>query len=403
MTAPHKVLVIDDDDHIGEIISTAARSMGFACEHTSDAPAFLAALTPDTSLILLDLLMPKVDGVQLLRLLGQQQCRVNIVLMSGIGKRVIETAEQLGAAHGLSIVGHLHKPFRLRELEGLLQAHTTAELAIPLPLPPQTFAPPDIDLKHAIEADQFVVHFQPEIDINSRHVVGLEALVRWKHPQHGLIAPDEFITRLEGLGLIDQLGWIVAHQALSQFAQFADHHGALPTLSLNVSTYSLRNLEFPDVFLSLTSKYGIPPDRIILEITESGLIKELASSLDVLTRLRLKQVQLAIDDFGTGFSMMRQLRTIPATELKIDRSFVQHLQASETDRNMVRKTIEMGHALGLKVIAEGVETLWQLDFLRAHHCDLAQGHLFSSALPAKELLLWLKRHREEVALPTPFV
>jgi EAL domain-containing protein (putative c-di-GMP-specific phosphodiesterase class I) len=391
MTAPQKILVIDDDDHIGEIIASAAHAMGFQCQATTDPAIFLAAVNPDTTLVLIDLLMPNVDGVQLLRLLGQQQCRAPIVLMSGIGKRVIETAEQLGSVHGLSIVGHLHKPFRLRELEGLLRAHTAPELAIPIPL--QTISPPDHDLRYAIEHNQFVVHFQPEVDIASRAVVGLEALARWNHPGHGIIPPDDFITRLESLGLIDQLGWLIAHQALSQFPRFADHHGILPTLSLNVSAYSLRNLDYPDIFLSLTSKYGVPPDRIILEITESGLIKELASSLDVLTRLRLKQVQLAIDDFGTGFSMMRQLRNIPANELKIDRSFVQHLESSETDRTMVRKTIEMGHSLNLKVIAEGVETPWQLDFLHTHHCDLAQGELFSQPLPAAELIDWLKNYR----------
>ena len=208
---------------------------------------------------------------------------------------------------------------------------------------------------------------------------------------------DNFIGRMENLGLIDRLGWIVIDHAMREVGQFADIDGMVPTLSLNVSVHSLRNLEFPDRFLAVVEKYGISAGNVTIEITETGLIKELSTTLDVLTRLRMKQVQLSIDDFGTGYAMMQQLRNVPATELKIDKSFVQNIQCSDRDRVMVQKTIEIGHDLGLKVIGEGVETQEQFDFLRSNHCDAAQGYLFSRPLPAAVLSGWLGEQRSRQA------
>ena len=220
--------------------------------------------------------------------------------------------------------------------------------------------------------------------------MGVEALVRWQHPELGLVFPDSFIGHAESFGLIDQLGWLVVNRGLAELPERALADGSFPTLSLNVSAHSLTDLKFPDTFVALTEKYGVPPERIILEITESGLIQNLASSLDILMRLRLKGIQLSIDDFGTGYAMMQQLRNVPATELKIDKSFVQEMYVNDGARVVVQKTIEIGHELGMKVIAEGVETAEQLEFLRAGHCDLAQGYFFSRPLPVDDLLPWLK-------------
>jgi EAL domain-containing protein (putative c-di-GMP-specific phosphodiesterase class I) len=244
----------------------------------------------------------------------------------------------------------------------------------------------------AIEQDQFVLHYQPQLSIATNKVVGIEALVRWKHPERGLIFPDNFIAQLEALGLIDRLGWLVANRGLAEMKQTADANGDLPVLSLNISAYSLFDLKFTDLFISRLSAHGIAAQKVTLEITESGLIKDISNTLDVLTRLRMKHIQLSIDDFGTGYAMMQQLRLVPATELKIDRSFVQNVHVNHSDRVMVQKTIEIGHALSMKVVAEGVETLEQLDFLRAHGCDTAQGYFFSHPLPVEQLVVWLKQH-----------
>jgi EAL domain-containing protein (putative c-di-GMP-specific phosphodiesterase class I) len=387
VTSPQSILAIDDDIDIGELILATAQDMRLSCTVTDNAADFLEKLGPGTTLILLDLVMPEMDGVELLRLLAQRQCKAGIVLISGVGKRIIETAEELARALGLSVVGNLQKPFRVSTLQEIIARNVQ-----PQPKRSSTQKPEFIaegqDLTAAIERDEFVLHYQPQIDIASRAVIGVEALVRWRHPVHGLVFPDNFIPRLEDLGLIDTLGWLVMNRALAELPLFSVN-GNLPTVSINVSVRSLHDLKFPDKVVSLAEQFAVPLDRIILEITESGLIQEISSTLDVLTRLRMKHVRLSIDDFGTGYSMMQQLRLIPATELKIDKYFVQHILSQDSARVLVLKTIEIGHELGMMVVAEGVETAEQLKFLREHECDIVQGYLFSRPLPPTEFAAWL--------------
>jgi len=336
--------------------------------------------------------MPEMDGIELLRLLGQQKCQAGIVLMSGTGKRIIESAGQLAHAHGLSIVGHLQKPFRLAELEKVLDQHTETGEVPDARQDDRTIIRKD-ELRRAIVNDEFVLHYQPQIEIATRRIIGLEALVRWQHPERGLVFPDSFIGRMERYGFIDELGWLVMNRGMSEVGQFANSNGEVPMLSINESVYSLHDLKFPDILISLAEKHGVSPINVTVEITESGLIKELANTLDILTRLRMKQVKLSIDDFGTGYAMMQQLKVIPATELKIDRSFILDMHKNERGRVIVQKTIEIGHELGMHVIAEGVETREQLDFLHLRGCDSAQGYFFSRPLPASEMVAWLHDYR----------
>ena len=394
MKLPHRVLVLDDDRDSGHIVRDAAQGMGIPCFATTDPMTFLESVTPETTLIFLDLVMPELDGIELLRILGQRSCKANIVLMSGADKRILQTAEEWAETLGLSIVGHLQKPVRLKDLETMLGSHQVLRPPVDLQKHKSVIYQDD-DLRRAIRRDEFELHFQPQIELATNRVVGVEGLVRWQHPVHGLIFPDDFIGRAEELNLIDQLGWIVANRGLAEVGKFADKTGLPLKLSLNVSAYSLHDLKFPDTLLSLLKKYGVSAENLIFEITESGLIKELSTTLDVLTRLRMNRVNLSIDDFGTGYSMMRQLRRIPATELKIEKAFVQNIQANDNDRVLVEKTIEIGHDLGMKVVAEGVETVEQLDFLRLKRCDIAQGYFFSRPLPVEKLLPWLEGYRSQ--------
>jgi len=303
MTNMQRILVIDDESDVGELVNAVAEGMGFECVATTEAGTFLEALTPATTLILVDLIMPEFDGIELLRLLGKQQCKAGIVLMSGVGKRTLESAAQLAETLGLSIVGQLQKPFRLVDLEAVLKRH-----AQPVTLQPvmnELQINWNEELTRAVVKDEFVLHYQPQVDIKTGRVVGVEALVRWQHPTRGLVFPDSFIGRMEEFGLIDELGWLVVKRGMSEVEQFANDDGVAPMLSLNESVYSLHDLKFPDKFVALAEKNGVPPGNLTVEITESGLIKELSNTLDILTRLRMKQVKLSIDDFGTGYSMRR--------------------------------------------------------------------------------------------------
>jgi EAL domain-containing protein (putative c-di-GMP-specific phosphodiesterase class I) len=392
MASADRVLVIDDDNSVCELVSALVRAMGFDCIASKDAAEFGTLEFPDTSLILLDLMMPGMDGIEVLRLLGERRCKARILLMSGMDKRVLETAEKLAHSLGLQVIGHLQKPFPLTELRGLLG--TLAGMDTPAPA---TKTPPvsvsNEQLRRAIDHREFVNYYQPQISLETGLVTGVEALARWQHPELGVILPENFIARVEALGLIDKMGWATAELALAEAKQFLNKRGTPLRLSLNVSMMSLHDLEFPDTLLELVKKHDFPPENIALEITETGLINELSRTLDVLTRLRMKNFQLSVDDFGTGYAMMRQLQHVPATELKIDRSIVEKMHVNDSDRVMVEKIIEMGHELDLEVVAEGVITQEQYDMLRQKGCNGAQGFFFSRALPADELVGWIADYK----------
>jgi len=386
------LIVIDDEVDVGNFILAAAETMGLRCTAMTDTARFLDEPATETTLILLDLMMPNMDGIELLRLLARQECKAGIILMSGVGNRVLETAQQLAQTLGLRIVGHLNKPFRLIELKAMLTKGTA-------PSPTATAqaraddAIEDEELRAAIRRDEFVLHYQPQIETATGRVMGLEALVRWQRPGVGLVYPDAFIQRVEAMGAIEELSWLIFERGAREVRGFADARGTVPRLSLNVSVHSLYDLTFPDQFVALLARNGLQGQNVVLEITESGLLRDLSSTLDVLTRLRIKQVQLSIDDFGTGYSMMQQLRNVPATEMKIDKSFVQGLHDTDSDRVVVQKTIEIGHELGMNVVAEGVETAEQLAFVRSKGCNAVQGYFYSRPLAAAAVPGWLAGYR----------
>jgi EAL domain-containing protein (putative c-di-GMP-specific phosphodiesterase class I)/FixJ family two-component response regulator len=391
MANKDQILVIDDDSAICEMVSALARTMGLDCAATKEPSTFLSLVTPDTSLIVLDLMMPEMDGIEVLRLLGEHRCNARILLMSGMDRRVLETAEKLATSLGLEVVGHLQKPFPLPDLKEVLVALASMgkpEAHAELP----RVAIPDEQLEEAINREAFMNFYQPQVSLLTGKVTGVEALARWIHPTRGLVFPESFIARIESLGLIDKLCWSTAKLALVEAKQFIGTDGTALRLSLNASMHSLGNLEFPDTIVGLAKQSDFPVEKIVIEVTESGLASQISRTLDVLTRLRMKGFQLSIDDFGTGYAMMRQLQNVPATELKIDKSIVETMHVNDSDRVMVEKIIEMGHELGMRVIAEGVTTQVQYDLLRLKGCDGAQGYLFGRPLPASELVKWIAAH-----------
>jgi diguanylate cyclase len=253
------------------------------------------------------------------------------------------------------------------------------------------------ELRRAIDHQQLVLHFQPKIDAHTGQMLGVEALVRWQHPEHGLIPPNDFLPLAERTGLIGPLTHYVLDAALRQCRDWrqAGHELAI---AVNVSARSLLDLAFPDQVAGLLARWEVPARLLVVEITESTIMADPTHALEILGRLNLMGVQVAIDDFGTGYSSMARLKTLPVHELKIDRSFVSQMTSSTRDAVIVHTTVDLGRNLGLRVVAEGVEDLQTLQELDALGCDAIQGYYISRPMPADDLIHWLEQ--QHAATPT---
>ena len=238
-------------------------------------------------------------------------------------------------------------------------------------------------LRRAIDRQEFVIHFQPKVDINKWQVTGAEALIRWNHPEKGLISPAEFIPLAEESGLISPIGEWVLLNACIQLRDWT-HNAPDLTLSLNVSARQLQDPNFFSIVMSTLDETGVNPRNLELELTESSIMTNLDSSIRTLNALQNSGVGISIDDFGTGFSSLSQLKWLPIDILKIDRSFVHDASTDPDDAALVMAIITLAHNLRLKVVAEGVESEEQLKFLHLLRCDEIQGYLFSKPIPAAE-------------------
>jgi len=245
-------------------------------------------------------------------------------------------------------------------------------------------------LRRGIDRDEMLLHYQPKVDFRTGTVSGLEALVRWQHPQHGLILPGNFIPHAEQTGLIKRLGFWVLKAALTQCRAWYDA-GISTTVAVNLSTRSLHDPELARNVARLIRMCAVAPTWLEVEITESVIMENPDRALNTLTHLHDLGVRIGIDDFGTGYSSLAYLKRLPADEIKIDRSFVKDMTSNESDAVIVRSVIDLGHNLGLRVVAEGVESRETWDMLAAMGCDVAQGYYLSPPFPAEELGSWLNK------------
>jgi len=390
-----RLLVLDDDAEVGHTIRAMAESVGFEVRAaTQAAEFFLIEADWRPTHVALDLVMPDIDGVEVLRQLARQHSAATIIITSGAGSRVIEAAQRGSLEHGLDVIGSLSKPFAPSELRALLlQDRPNPAIARPRPGSPD---PPQGEISEAalqagLEARQLSVFYQPKISCSDGEIAGFEALVRWKHPERGLIRPDAFIPVAERTGLIRELTVQVMDMALGWLA--ASDRDRKYLLSVNISAQSLGDMRFADEISSACKDKGVEPDRIILEITETSAMADPLTTLDLLTRLRIKGFQLSIDDFGVGFSSMVQLARLPFSELKVDMSFVKNLARSGESKKIVQGIIGLAHSLGLRVTAEGVEDGDALNYLRSAKCDLAQGYFIGRPMDQTAILNWVAAYR----------
>lgn len=247
-------------------------------------------------------------------------------------------------------------------------------------------------LRQAIEAGAFSVHYQPLVHIATRRVIGLEALARWQDPERGFISPAEFIPLAEETGLILPLGEFILRAACNQVRSWEQENVPTVPVSVNISTVQLKNQNLVELVRTVLSDTGLRPGQLVLELTESALMADASECVADLQKLRDMGVGVEIDDFGTGYSSLSYLKHLPIDVLKIDRSFISNVDTNSKDESIVGAILAMSHSLGVKVVAEGVETATQLETLRINNCEYAQGYFFSRPLPAsgcRELLIQL--------------
>jgi EAL domain-containing protein (putative c-di-GMP-specific phosphodiesterase class I) len=394
-----RILVLDDDAAVGQTIQWIAESLGFEAEFVTRPDEFLQRLdqmSPD--IITIDLVMPELDGVEIMRLLAERKCRAKIVISSGMGTRVLDAAQRSASEHGLSIAGVISKPISKEALR--LLVGEGSESNEPQSVETQSASRDEFevtapDLQNALDRHEFVLAYQPKIECRSGATAGFEALVRWKHPDRGIVMPDQFIPVAENAGLIDALTAQIFDQSLEWFSQSFPQSNL--KLSLNISAKSLVDIQMADNLSAVCHRFQIDTERIVLELTETSAMVDPILSLDLLTRLRMKGFQLSIDDFGTGFSSMIQLVRLPFSEIKVDKSFVMQAQHSSESRSVIKSIVELGHSLGLLVTAEGVENLKTLDYLNSLGCDLAQGYFIARPMPGEAARNWVEQRKQRIS------
>lgn len=250
------------------------------------------------------------------------------------------------------------------------------------------------DLKRAARENEFVLYYQPKVNIATQTVHSVETLIRWIHPQHGLIAPDKFIPIAEQTGNICEITRWVLDSALAQMAIWRDKNYSFE-VAVNISVRDLEDDSFPIFIMGLLDKYRLPSDKLVLEITEGALMTDPEAALKIVHMLSRLGIKLSIDDYGSGFSSLSYIKKLPVQELKIDKTFVSNMASDEDDVTIVRSTIDLGHNMGLKVVAEGVENQEIWNMLHEIGCDIAQGYFLSKPMIVEELEKWIDNTKPE--------
>ncbi len=383
------MLLIDDDPFSLALQRQTLQTIGY--DRVSTAEGGLQALDmlksdPDAiDVVVCDINMPGMDGIEFLQQLEASGFDGGVILSSGEGVRILHTVRKLLGSSRLSLLGALTKPASRSSLAGLLElwqpaGSTPARPPVPVILAEEVMA--------ANRAGQWVLHYQPQVELGTGAVIGVEALVRWNHPQHGMVFPDAFIHVAEECGAIDGLTDWVMQTAMLQLATWqAD--GLDLRMAVNLSMDNLLQTDFANRVGAMARTAGVRPEHVTLEITETRVISGKSAPLENLVRLRLQRFALSIDDFGTGHSSLAQLRDVPFSELKVDRGFVQGARHNQIIRPILEASISVAQGLEMQSLAEGIETLEDWQLLQQLGCSLGQGYFIGRPCPADQLPAWL--------------
>lgn len=377
--AAERLLVLDDTVEIARLIGELGEQAGFATTVTTDVDAFNDALEREPpSIIVLDLQMPKSDGIEVLRQLSAASTTAGILLVTGMDKRTIDSAERFGRKAGLNMLGTLQKPFTP---ESLIEKLSSARDA--------TRQLTGADLGAAIDDSTMKLHFQPVVRRLGHgvwHAESVEALPRWQHPVLGLLTPGQFLSLAgsERSGLMQRLTDFVLQRGI-EYLHVWQSAGLHLGLRVNVAAGLITDTDFPDRLESLIQQNQTDPALLTLEISDSASLGSSRDGMEILTRLRLKEINLALDDFGAAGQAINALFTLPVNEVKIDRCVTAELTKEHGAPVLFRGLVGVARELGMDCCAEGVESAEQLAILNDIGCDLAQGFHIGKPAPATEI------------------
>ncbi|PJZ47594.1 EAL domain-containing response regulator [Leptospira saintgironsiae] len=385
-----KLLILDDEEEIAKILGEIAVDCGFEVSLSHTAPDFLDKVDPSFDCVILDLMIPGMDGVDVIRFLSEKEVHPDVILISGADRRTLHSAETLAGEYGLHIAAVMEKPIRVSDIRNTLSAIAEKESDISSRTKTggkgksgPTFEKEEV--LDAVRSDQFVLYYQPKFDLKTGRVEGFEALVRWNHPKLGLVFPDSFLPLMEKeISILNLMTEKIIDIALDE-TRIWHTNGRKLRVAVNVSPVTLTELDFPERILAKIKNKGIPQSQFQMEITETGFLENIRFTQDILTRLRIRGIGLSIDDFGTGYSSLKQLHRFPFTELKIDKSFVMDSPRDRESLFICQASVDLGHKLGMNVVAEGIETAEVERLMKEAGCDVGQGYYYSKPVHPEKI------------------
>lgn len=392
MNFTQSILIVEDHDFQRRVLARMLSALGARSVLDADNGRAAVALLEDGArpgLVICDLDMPEMDGMAFIRHLGKLLPDVPVIIASALDPALLGSVAKMADAYGVRLIGVLEKPVTRVHLAQLLAASDSSlrrARAAP-PVPGFTLA----EIEAGIANHEFIPFFQPKVDMKSGAVVGAEALARWKHPTHGIVAPYAFILTLEKANRIDALTFLMLEQAAHATRRLREA-GLEVTMSVNLSTTSLADVTLADRVTGIVTGCGTDPKHMVQEITETAAMTALAPALENLSRLRMKGFGLSIDDYGTGFASLAQLARVPYTELKIDQGFITGCGEHPTAQVIVEASLALAHGLKLKAVAEGIETQADWDALKAMGCDLAQGYFIARPMDEAAFLAFCRTY-----------
>jgi len=392
-------LVVEDDVFQRQMLENMLRSLGATSiigagngKQALDIVRGVNSRPVDVALC--DLNMPEMDGMEFLRHLGQEKHNVAVIITSAQDSKLLASVAKMTTMYGIKLLGVIGKPVMPSQLQELLAKYGEAEVRRQQPVAARSFTLDEI--LQGIRTNQFEPFFQPKVDLKTGQLVGAEALARWVHPEHGVIGPNSFIPQLEQSGNIDDLTFLILEKSATACRSFHDG-GFKLSISVNLSLASLDDATLANKIAQVVHKAGIEAQYIMLEITESAAMTNVAPALENLARLCMNGFSLSIDDYGTGYSSMQQLTRIAFRELKIDQSFVKDCADNEALRIVIESSIDMAHKLQVKSVAEGVETKQDWDTLKSMGCDTVQGYFIAKPMNETAFCDFMANYRQRVA------